>query len=239
MQFYFIRHGQSTNNALWDANHEDSGRTSDPELTELGRRQARQVAQLLTSGNPRGGCLPDSRTMGFGLTHLYTSLMQRAVATAAIISETINLPVEAWVDAHEEGGIYLEDSTTGKRVGQAGLGRSYFKKNYPKLILPENLGESGWWNNQPFEEPEMRPERARRFLKTLVEKHGNTDDRVAVVSHGGFYNQLLMALQHRSESNGVWALINNTGITRIDFHEPYIDLVYLNRTDHLPIDLLT
>ena len=39
MQFYFIRHGQSTNNALWETTRSNKGRSEDPELSELGHLQ--------------------------------------------------------------------------------------------------------------------------------------------------------------------------------------------------------
>ena len=47
MQFYFIRHGQSENNALWERTGSSEGRSEDPELTALGHRQAKRLAQFL------------------------------------------------------------------------------------------------------------------------------------------------------------------------------------------------
>ena len=47
MQFYFIRHGQSENNALWERGGPQSERRADPELTELGHKQAQHLAQFL------------------------------------------------------------------------------------------------------------------------------------------------------------------------------------------------
>ena len=46
--FYMIRHGQSADNALGLI----SGSGSDPDLTELGRKQARQAAEIFQSLNP-------------------------------------------------------------------------------------------------------------------------------------------------------------------------------------------
>lgn len=239
MQFYFIRHAQSTNNALWDNTRQSVGRKEDPELTPTGVRQAHQLAKLLATGNPRGGAPSPKHPVGFGLTHLYTSLMLRAVATASIVSERLGLPLQGWIDAHEEGGIYLEDATTGVRAGLPGRDRSFFEANYPGLVLPPEMSSTGWWNNQPFELPEARTARARRFLKTLLEKHGESDDCVAVVSHGGFYNQFLAAVCGQEVKEDLWAILFNTGICRIDFNHGVADILYLNRTDHLPPHLLT
>ncbi len=225
MQFYFIRHGQSENNALWLRTGSEEGRSDDPGLTDLGRRQAEALARFLL-------------TAGLGITHLYTSLMIRAVATGAILAESLDLPLLAWEDLHEVGGIYLEDKTTGERVGRAGGNRAYFAAHYPRLVLPESVTEAGWWN-RPFEERELRPARARRFWAELKARHGPTDDRVAVVGHGGFYNHLLATLLDMPTREGYWFVLHNTGISRLDFHSQGVDLVYLNRTDHLPPGWLT
>jgi 2,3-bisphosphoglycerate-dependent phosphoglycerate mutase len=175
---------------------------------------------------------------GFGLTHLYTSLMVRAVATADIIAGVLGLLPVAWVDVHEGGGIYIDDEETGRPIGQAGNNRAYFETHYPRLVLPESLAEAGWWN-RPVEEQEQRPVRARRFLNDLIGRHGGTEDRVAVISHGGFYNDVLAALLDWRLRDGYWFVLNNAAITRIDFTADGIGMVYLNRADFLPRNLIT
>ena len=180
MHFYFIRHAQSTNNALYAAGQGDQARTHDPALTPLGRQQAECLADYLARSNRNVVTdRSDSQNRaGFGLTHLYCSLMVRAVATGAAVAERLGLPLRAWLDWHEEGGLYL-DGDDGQRLPQAGPGRADFARDYPGLLLPEGLDDAGWWN-KPFEEPEDRPLRARRALAELVQRHGSTDDRVAV-----------------------------------------------------------
>ena len=239
MQFYFIRHAQSTNNALWDVTRSSSGRDEDPELTGIGQEQARLLAGFLKTGNPLGGRPTPGFQTGFGLTHLYCSLMARSAATGWIVSQALGIPLEALEDVHEEGGIYLEDAESGERVGLPGKNRAYFESTYPGIRLPETLGEAGWWNNRPFEVEEARVERARRFVAALLEKHGSRPDRVAVISHGGFYNRVLAAILGLNPEARVWGVLHNTGITRIDFERGYTDLLYMNRTDFLPADLLT
>lgn len=238
MQFYFIRHGQSANNALYDTNGSSNGRSYDPELTEIGQQQAALVAQFLRQNNPNAvvwGRDPQN-VRGFGITHLYCSLMVRAVATGHAIAEVLNLPLCAWEDVHEEGGLYLDDEVTGLPVGQAGHNRAYFAANYPRLVPPATLGDEGWWN-RPFEDIHERPARAHRFLRELLERHGNTDDHVAVVSHGGFYNLFLRALLQYPHPERFWFVMNNVAITRIDFGETSI--AYMNRVDFLPRELIT
>lgn len=239
MQFYFIRHAQSTNNALWDKTHANLGRSDDPELTEIGWEQSRRLAKFLKTGNPRGGHSTPTHQPGFGLTHLYCSLMTRAAATAWVVSQALDLPPVALEDVYEEGGIYSEDQETGQRIGLPGKTRAYFEKTFPGIVLPETLPEAGWWNERPFEVGEARTERARRFVAALLKEHGHSDDRVAVISHGGFYNHVLAAITGLDARKGIWAVMYNTGITRIDFEPNFVDLVYFNRTDFLPADLVT
>ncbi|HEY3341640.1 MAG TPA: histidine phosphatase family protein, partial [Anaerolineae bacterium] len=97
MQLYFIRHGQSANNALWNATGESGGRSYDPELTEIGCSQANLVAQFLRQGDPAltsRGTDPQNLT-GFGITHLYCSLMVRAASTGHAIADALDLPLHA------------------------------------------------------------------------------------------------------------------------------------------------
>ena len=111
MQLYYIRHCQSENNALWDLTGGEFERNPDPELTEVGRQQAVHLANFLTQsghGKPIDQWDTQNRE-GFGLTHIYTSLMVRAVATGLVVSKALGIPLNAFPDIHESGGIYLDD----------------------------------------------------------------------------------------------------------------------------------
>jgi 2,3-bisphosphoglycerate-dependent phosphoglycerate mutase len=240
MQFYFIRHGQSVNNLLWDQTGSNTGRSIDAELSPIGQRQAQVLAEFLSRTDPivRLNNSDSHNLAGFGLTHLYTSLMVRAVATATVIADKLGLPLVTWADLHETGGIYVEDEQTGECIGQPGKNRAYFEAHYPRLVLADTLDEAGWWN-RPFEEHEQRSIRAQRFLSDLMKRHGHTDDRVAVVSHGAFYNYLLAALLKMPQKDGYWFHMNNVAITRIDFRDGEVGLVYMNRVDFLPKELVT
>ena len=90
MRLYFIRHGQSENNALYDRTGSDDGRSDDPGVTEVGKEQVRLVAEYLRDcADPWD---VESSGKGFGFTHLYCSLMFRAVATANVISQATGVP---------------------------------------------------------------------------------------------------------------------------------------------------
>jgi 2,3-bisphosphoglycerate-dependent phosphoglycerate mutase len=239
MQFYFIRHGQSTNNVLWDLSGSSYGRSEDPELTDVGQTQARQVAGWLGRSTSPAHVAPDDpkNVTGFGLTHLYCSPMVRAVETGTHIANALDLPLVVWKDLHETGGIFLEDPVTKERDGLPGKTRAYFQQRYPDLVLSDAIKDEGWWN-RPFEAIEERPARARRVYQELMSKHGDTEDHVAVVSHGGFYNHLMAEILVSPEP-AHWFVMSNTAITRIDLNGERTRIVYMNRTDFLPDELIT
>ena len=238
MELYLIRHAQSENNALWEQSGSNQGRNMDPGLSDLGSQQALALAQFLAQGNGSAGIEADFHNRkGFNFSHLYSSLMLRSVMTGAIIAEVLAVPLIAWPDWHEGGGIYLADQDTNEPVGQAGKDRAYFEENYPDLVLPADLGDEGWWN-RPFEERPARWERARRVQRELFRRHGDTSDRVAVVTHGGFSNYFLKTLFETSPDQPLWFMFNNAAITRVDFNEE-VRLVYLNRVDYLPEELIS
>ena len=240
MQFYFIRHGQSTNNARWGRTGSSHGRSEDPALTATGQRQAESLAQYLSQGTPPAtvnGRDPKNLS-GFGITHLYCSLMIRAVATATAIAEAIHVPCSAWEDIHETGGIFLDDPETGEHVGLPGKSRAYFEQHYPLVCLPDTVNSHGWWN-RPFEERTDRLPRAQRVVRDLMERHGGTTDRVAVVSHGGFYNYVMSVVFDMPRRDDQSFLMNNAAITRIDFETDRTVLVYANRTDFMPDEWIT
>ena len=240
MRLYFIRHGQSANNLLWDNTGSDRGRSEDPELTPAGHRQAKLLAEFIRRKDAEmrsdSGRAVINRNL-FAFTHLYTSLMVRSVATGSYLSQALGLPLHGWPEIHECGGIFLEDET-GERRGMSGKTRAYFAEHYRDLVIPDICTDEGWWN-RPFEAHEDRPLRARAVLDRLLERHGGTDDRVAIVSHGAFYNELIRVFFQLANRNS-WFLMNNTAISRFDFLESgEISLIYHNRSEHLPEDLIT
>lgn len=246
MQLYFIRHGQSQNNANWS--NPDYKEDPDPTLTEIGRDQATCVAeficQLQTIRDSKAWNIQNR--FGFGLTHIYTSLMERAVHTAAPTARALGIPFSAWEEIHESGGIFGRDGEM-KHQGLPGRSRSYFEQHFPELNLPDHLDGNGWWN-RPFETDEECHQRAEKFLVDLIARHadqdGRPEHRIAIFSHGGFFGHLMFVILNtpwRQAANGLksWFSVNNCSISRIDFYPDAIDIAYLNRTDHLPDRLIT
>jgi len=235
------------NNAHWqEPTYKES---PDPALTEAGIEQARLLAdfleksQLLTQ--PDGWDVHNRH--GFGITHIYASLMERAVHTAAPTARKLGVPFAAWTEIHESGGIFGRDGEM-KLQGLPGKPRAWFEANVPELILPTSLDGTGWWNSRPHEKEEEAYERAKLVWAELLNQHGDKDGqpnhRVILVSHGGFFMHLMCAmldLPWRQASNGLksWFLLNNCSISRIDVYKGEVNICYLNRTDHLPDHLIT
>ena len=150
MQLYLIRHGQSTNNARWETQEGyETYRTADPTLTEKGIRQAELLADFLAISKPGEEDFwrdPQNR-LGFGLTHIYCSLMQRAIHTGSIIANRLGLPLVALPEAHEVGGIYLESMVNDviEISWEHGVNPEFISTHYPDLTLAKPIDEKGWW----------------------------------------------------------------------------------------------
>ena len=245
MQLYFIRHGQSVNNAGWGYPHYREHH--DPPLTELGIEQAQILAGFLGQNQQltKSDGWNEQNRHGFGVTHIYASLMERAAHTGSYIAQALQIPFEAW-DIHESGGIFDRDGNKDK-TQLPGRPRSFFEINFPGFGLPEVLDESGWWN-RPFETEEECGKRAKRIWSDLLTRHGDRgsrpEERIAFVSHGGFFVHLMSAILDmpwKNASHGLksWFLLNNCSISRIDIRNDHVIICYLNRTDHLRDHMIT
>jgi 2,3-bisphosphoglycerate-dependent phosphoglycerate mutase len=247
MQLYIIRHCQSQNNELWKRTGSSNGRLADPPLTATGCQQAELLAQHLADPL-EGQAWPksiDNSILAYDITHLYCSLMRRSVETGLAIAEALALPLVVREDIHERGGIYLENPESQEREGLPGPDRDYFQTTYPSLVLPDTLGEVGWWN-RPYEDREMALSRAAAFLRWFVAEHDGTEDRVAMVTHAGFMQSLFQTLfqspmvdKELGATREIWFKANNGSISRIDFMEEVIRITYQNRVDYLPAHLIT
>ena len=248
MKLYLIRHAESANNAIYSSTGGERGRMPDPDITATGHQQAKLVGDHLA--DPRGE--PQQHPLAakqdaphhFGLTHLYCSLMTRSILTAQYIAEACGLPLIAHPDIFEKGGIY-ELGAAGSMNGLPGPDRSYFNARFPNLELPPDLGDEGWYS-RPFETEERFLQRIERALQDIMQRHAGTDDHVAMVVHGDFLDQFVnqmtgLARRPANYDNhwvANWAF-HNTSLTRVDILADSQVIVYLNRLNHLPAELVT
>lgn len=216
MEFYLIRHGQSTNN------RGDLPRVPDPPLTALGEEQAQRAGESLK---------------GEGITRLYCSPTLRALQTAQIIGDTLELPPHVFVGLHEWGGIFEEREAQGT-VQLPGLTRPEMREICPNVVLPEDVTDNGWWFHE-WEGIEamlqLAHENALAFIAHLKEHHRDPEERVAAVSHGGSGSSLISALLGLPPNVDYDRFSqNNTGISKIRMTSERTQLRYLNRIAHLP-----
>lgn len=247
MRLYLIRHGQSANNAV-EALGNPMARVSDPELTDRGDRQAELLAAHLgaSEGDPSHHPRAPSRhdRTGYGLTHVYCSLMTRSILTAEHVARSCGLSLVADADLFERQGVY-DLRPDGSKFGVPGPGRSYFAERFPDLVLPESLGDGGWYDRS-HESDDVFLVRVRRIIDFIAKHHGGTDDHVALVIHGDLIDQLVneytgMA-RHPENYATHWAAnwtVHNASISRIDIDGDARVIVYTNRVQHLPADLVT
>lgn len=237
MQLYLVRHGESFNNAL----EEGVSRVFDPPLTEKGEQQAQLVAAHLSSG----GAAPDKMGTagdvqnqdGYGINRIFCSAMLRTLQTTAPIGKALGIDPEIWLDVHEEGGIWLDDGNG--PVGHPGITRSEIEDRFPGFVVPDKITEKGWWN-RPLETQDQWKARAARVAKALHEDYSATNDKIAIINHGGFANDLLHALFQNADLDEIYFSHQNTAITRIDFEDAgHVRMRYMNRVNHLPTELVS
>lgn len=239
MELYLIRHGESFNNALEDVTQ----RVCDPPLTEKGQAQAQRVGKHLKEASadpeqmtPAGAFQNRS---GYRITRIFCSAMLRTMQTAAPIGKALGIHPEVCIDIHEQGGIWLDHDDGRGPVGYPGLTRAEAGAQFPNYILPRGMTEAGWWNRPQEIEAEWL-DRAARVAVRLRERFAGTDERIAMVSHGGFGNHLIQALVNGGKVDGIYFAHQNTSISRLDFHgNGHIVVVYTNRLEHLPVELVT
>lgn len=246
MRLYLIRHAESANNVLYSSQSDLSGRSPDPDITEIGHQQSALLAAHLAdpAGEPRHHPFLANGSRRYDLTHLYCSLMTRAMRTAGYIAEACAIPAIAHTEMFERGGIYDFDRS-GQPIGLPGPDSTYFRERFPGHVLPAGLNAHGWYD-RPAETDDQFVERVRMVLAEIRQRHEHSPDVVALVIHGDFIDQVineLMGVQRKPENyqrswHKNWAF-HNTSISRIDFVDGSHSVVYLNRLDHLPFELIT
>jgi 2,3-bisphosphoglycerate-dependent phosphoglycerate mutase len=166
--------------------------------------------------------------------------MLRAVETVAPVAAALDLPVEGRLDLHEVGGVFEGEFLESAARGHPGAPAGQLLAVCPQLHLPEGVDETGWYRLRPEPIDEGRI-RAERVVAGLREDYGPTDEVLAVVAHGWFFQYILGAFLglglgpdgHLPQ----WFTFKNTATAYLvepdtdHFHNRRI--VWLNRTDHL------
>lgn len=143
------RHGESD----WNRDQRWQGHADRP-LTHLGREQARALADRLAATE---------------LDAVYSSDLERARETAAIVAEPHQLPVKELPDLREVD------------VGSwSGLTRAEAEERFPNAFRRWTEGEEGWDDGETYEQ---LSERVVSAVLAIAARHPR--DRVLLVAHGG------------------------------------------------------
>ncbi len=73
--------------------------------------------------------------------------MLRALQTAQTVGAALRLQPHVWVDVHEEGGMWLDRGDGEGIRGYPGMTRAEIAARFPECVLPDEVGEQGWWRH--------------------------------------------------------------------------------------------
>jgi broad specificity phosphatase PhoE len=154
------RHGESD----WNAANRFQGHSDRP-LTDLGRRQAEALAELVAQEN---------------VDAIYSSPLIRALETARIVAARTGLPVV------EEGD--LREVDTG---AWSGLSREEVQRRFPEGFERWVSGGAGWEDGETYEEMAARTLRAVNRIaeahpggRILVVSHGGPIRAIQAAANG-------------------------------------------------------
>ena len=220
VRLLLIRHAESANNASWtgDAAAFFRLRSADPDLTERGREQATRLAAHLEH-------------VGDEPHELITSPLLRALQTTAPISSALQFPSRVWVDVHELGGVFTGDPGEPASIRpQPGLSRAAIEAEVPGIDA-SSVPVDGWWNGTHEGEAE-RLDRVARVADALrLKARAFPDQRVMIVTHGGFASRLIAALVGVSPTT--WFNLANTSCSEFELLDDQVRVLSLNDTRHL------
>lgn len=200
MRLLLIRHGESVGNV----ERRLQGQHEFP-LTARGIEQSRRLAQRLSA------C---------PLAALYSSPVQRALATANILGETLKLPVVPLpaVQEYDFGEL-------------AGLTWLEIRERAPEVVEAIRAGSPEYPRYPGEEGRDNFRRRVRQGLWELAEKH--QDDTVAVVTHAGPIVVFCLDLLKLPYRRPIPFALDNASLTLIDILDGRGVIMALNDTCHL------
>jgi broad specificity phosphatase PhoE len=160
----------------------------DSPLSARGEAQARAVADQLRTEQ---------------ITHIISSPLLRSLATAHIIADILdNASVNVWFDLREA----WDDPYRSVR-------RAELQQRFPRAVLPASMLEAGW--EHPGDKTYVSfLARAMSVLQEIKIRFAH-QDRVVVVTHGGFANALLHTILQIAPTTPQWFELANGSLSHI------------------------
>lgn len=236
MQIIYIRHAESYNNYLYFVQRSAEKFVLDPPLSEVGQQQAAALAEFLKANQD-----------DFNFDHIYISPFLRTLQTAQAFTPLYpDIPKTVSTLLYEEGGcreIYPGDPPV--TILSPGLNRAQMEAQFPAYELPEEITADGWYLLPDVEPVSHTLYRANQLVEQLTAQYGETDAKIALVSHGAFHNYFLHALLKRTPCPDLWFRCENTGMTTVEHgFDPGGDrspdwwrILSVNRHEWLPEEL--
>ena len=197
--FYIVRHGQTNWNIL--------GKTQghgNSDLTEQGVNQAKELADNIIK---------------YPIDFIYSSDLGRAVQTAEILGEKLNLKVEKTEALREMGfGVW-----EGRLIEE-------IKKDYADIYTT--------WRNEPHlvnipkgETLHIIKERVDEFIKELNEKYDNK--HIMLVTHSVTVRVMLLSFLNSGMENIYRIKQDNTALNIVDYRDYGPVVIKMNDTSHI------
>ena len=211
MNLYLIRHGQSYGNIGISE--------PDPRLTDLGKEQARFTGKIL----------PDGPTHQLGnqlkkpIDRIFCSPMRRALQTASIIGEVVDMPVTVRPDLYECGGTRPE-CMIAAQIAEA----------YPQIQFDPSMPEGPWWPEEN-EGWSGGIARAKRVVDWLKNTYNGTDESIVLVAHAVFINAVSNVLMNVHPDDSLSLTFNNCSINRFILRPDRTILIGMNEVSHMPL----
>ncbi len=197
--FYIVRHGQTNWNIL--------GRTQghgNSDLTKKGLEQAKELADAIVD---------------YPIDYIYSSDLGRAVQTAQIIANKLNLDVKKTSTLREMGfgiweGLLIEE------------------------IKRDHLDTYNTWRNKPHlvnieggENLHIIKERTDKFIKELNKKYDNK--HIVLVSHSVTVRAMLLSFLGSSMQNIYRIKQDNTALNIVECRDYGPVVIKMNDTSHI------
>jgi broad specificity phosphatase PhoE len=113
------------------------------------------------------------------------------------------------------------------------------REQFPDFSVSDEITEQGWYFLPEVEPYSHRFYRANYVIETLAHQFGESHQKIALVSHGGFHNHLTSAIMKMTRQPDLWMEIENTGISSFglgrthETEQPRWRIDYLNRHEWL------
>ncbi len=219
---YLIRHGESANNALPEAQ-----RVSDPALTELGMAQAEKLGQRFHQHVAAGN----------KIDLILTSPFLRTMQTIRPTAKLLNMNPQIRTQIYEAGGCF-DGYRPGELKGKPGMTHQEISTQFPEMLIPTDIDHQGWYKRTSFENWEEATKRAEQQANLLKNEFIGSNKSIICTVHADLIG-LMMAVFCEHDLSMANTTVSNTSVTLLSFKANATntpDVISFNDASHLNPD---